>query len=94
MIEREEEKKKDERNRLNSTYDTETYEMILDLASALGVSPTKIQTELVKMCLQNESAINAIQEKFKRRSRFRVIPSRLENGQMKLIFAEKKGKRK
>jgi hypothetical protein len=89
-------KKKGERSdgrfRLNSSFTEEKFDMIDKLAMACGITPTRLQKEFVLLCLENETVVNYMQEKFKRRSRFRVIPSRIE-GKMKFILTEKKSKK-
>ncbi len=79
------------RLRVSSTYTEmpDIYEKLDRLATACGIRPTTLQTELVKLCLQNENIINYIQDRYKHCSRFRIIPSKLE-GDLKYIFAEKK----
>lgn len=79
----------DGRFRLNSSYSEEQFEMIDRLAMGCGITPTRLQKEFMLLCLDNENIVNQIQEKFKRRSRFRVIPSRID-GKMKFILTEKK----
>lgn len=78
-----------QRLRVSSTYDHDLYDKLDRLACACGVSRTTLQTELIKMCLESESAINHIQERYKHKSRFRIIPSKMD-GKLKYIFAEKK----
>jgi hypothetical protein len=83
------------RLRVSSTYDDDLFEKLDRLACAIGISPTTLQTELVKLCLSNENIINAIQDmpKYKRKARFRIIPSKVD-GEIKFVFAEKLSKRK
>jgi hypothetical protein len=82
----------DGRFRLNSSFSENEFDMIDKLAMACGITPTRLQKEFVLLCLNNDNVVNHIQEKFKRRSRFRVIPSRIE-GKMKFILTEKKSKK-
>ncbi|MEW9673502.1 hypothetical protein [Ammoniphilus sp. 3BR4] len=79
------------RLRVSSTYTEmpDIYEKLDRLATACGIRPTTLQTELVKLCLQNENIINYIQDRYRHCSRFRIIPSKLD-GDLKYIFAEKK----
>lgn len=74
--------------RVSSSYDADLFEKLDRLACAIGVSPTTLQTQFIKMCLDSEDMITEIQERYKRKSRFRIIPSRA-NGELKFIFAEK-----
>lgn len=93
MLEKRNDKKAGEhwdgRLRVSSTYDDDTFGKLDRLAAACGISRTTLQSEFLKMCLENESAINIIQEKYKKRSRFRIIPSKVD-GELKYIFAEKR----
>src|SRR5690625_4994886 len=66
---------KDGRYRLNSSYSEAEMDLIDRLAMACGITPTRLQKEFVKLCLGNEGVVNHIQDKFKRRARYRVIPS-------------------
>jgi hypothetical protein len=79
----------DGRLRVSSTYGDATFDKLDRLAAACGISRTTLQTELITLCLENESIINYIQEKYKNRSRFRIIPSRID-GNLKFIMVEKK----
>lgn len=81
---------KDGRYRLNSSYNESDMELIDRLAMACGITPTRLQKEFVKLCLGNEGVINHIQDKFKRRARYRVIPTRIDGGELKYILSEKR----
>ncbi|MEW9673814.1 hypothetical protein ABLT31_34070, partial [Ammoniphilus sp. 3BR4] len=48
-----------------------------------------MMTNGILLCLHNENIVNHMQEKFKRRSRFRVIPSKID-GELKFVLAEKR----
>lgn len=79
---------KDGRYRLNSSYNADQFDLIDRLAMACGITATRLQKELMMLCLHNDSIVNHIQDKFKRRSRYRVIPSNV-SGEIKFILAEK-----
>jgi hypothetical protein len=93
MIKRVEDKQRGEqrdgRMRCNSTYDLYTFELLDTLAMAIGIPTTTLQSKLVKYCLQNENMVNYIQSLYKRRARFRIIPSKL-NGEIQYIIQQKK----
>jgi hypothetical protein len=79
----------DGRYRLNSSYSEDEFDLIDKLAMGLGITPTRLQKEFMLLCLNNENIINFMQDKFKRRSRFRIIPSKVE-GKMTYVLTEKK----
>lgn len=79
----------DGRLRVSSTYDESTFDKLDRLAAACGVSRTTLQTDFTRLCLDNENIINYMQEQYKQRSRFRIIPSRID-GDLKFIMTEKK----
>lgn len=79
---------KDGRFRLNSSYSESEIELIDRLAMGLGVTPTRLQKEFVCFCLNNADIINHIQDKFARRSRYRIIPT-LSDEKMLYILSEK-----
>jgi hypothetical protein len=79
---------KEKKTRVSSSYDSEAFEKLDRLSCACGISVTTLQTRLVEMCLNSEAIINEIQDKHKKRSRFRIIPTRVNN-ELHFIFAEK-----
>jgi len=75
--------------RVNSSLPPELYDKLDTLACACGVSATTLLNQIAELALGNENVINYLQDKYKNRSRFRVIPSRVE-GDLKYIITEKK----
>lgn len=75
--------------RVNSSLEPSIYDKLDTLACACGVSPTTLVNFFTEFCLGNESIINFTQGQYKARSRFRVIPSKVD-GDLKYILAERK----
>lgn len=93
MDEREEKTRKGEgkdgRTRVNLTLYRESYEKLDKLSGAVSISPTRLAGILVDICLDNENIVNFIQDKYKKRSKYRVIPTKI-NGKTVYILADKK----
>lgn len=77
--------------RVNSSLAPGVYDKLDTLSAACGVSPTTLVNFFTELCLNNENIISYVQDQYKTRSRFRVIPSRVE-GELKYIMAEKKNR--
>lgn len=93
MMEKREERgraeRSDKRIRVNSSYSKPTHEKLDRLATACGMTKTTLQLYLVELCLRNENIINFVQEQHKDQSRFRIIPSKVDD-EIKFVFVEKK----
>lgn len=88
MQEREEGKRASKKIRVNSSFSNEVHEKLDRLAMACGTTKTELAAYLVELCLQNENIINFVQDKHKDKSRFRIIPSKVD-GELKFVFVEK-----
>lgn len=66
------------------------HEKLDRLAVAIGVTKTSLAAQLIELCLNTESIINFIQQQYQDNSRFRIIPSKLDGGEVQFVFAEKK----
>lgn len=86
---RERAERSDKKIRVNSPLSKPVHEKLDKLAVACGVSKTGLGAFLIEMCLDNENVINFVQQQFKERSRFRVIPSKV-NGELKFMYVEKR----
>jgi hypothetical protein len=82
----------DKKVRVNSSFSKPIHEKLDRLAMACGVTKTKLAAYLVELCLQNETIINFVQDQHQKKSRFRIIPSKVD-GDIKFIFAEKREKK-
>jgi hypothetical protein len=81
----------DKKIRVNSSFNKTVHEKLDRLAMACGITKTSLAAYLVELCLHNENIINFVQDQYKDRSRFRIIPSKVD-GELKFIFVEKKMK--
>ena len=81
----------DKKIRVNSSFNKTVHEKLDRLAMACGITKTSLAAHLVELCLHNENIINFVQDQYKDRSRFRIIPSKVD-GELKFIFVEKKMK--
>jgi hypothetical protein len=79
----------DKKIRINSSFSKPIHEKLDRLATACGITKTRLAAFLVELCLQNENIINYTQDQHHQTSRFRIIPSKID-GDLKFIFAEKK----
>lgn len=79
----------DKKIRVNSPLSKPVHEKLDKLAIACGMSKTGLGAMLIELCLNNEGVVNYIQDQCKDRSRFRIIPSRVD-GELKFIYADKK----
>ncbi|MEW9668385.1 hypothetical protein [Ammoniphilus sp. 3BR4] len=77
--------------RVNSSLQPEVYEKLDMLAAACGVSPTTLVNFFTELCLNNENIINYTQDQHRARSKFRVIPSKTDDG-LQYILAEKRNR--
>lgn len=86
--ERQRTERSDKKVRVNSPLSKDVHEKLDRLAIACGLSKTGLGAILIELCLNNENIINYIQDKCKDRSRFRIIPSKVD-GNLKFVFVEK-----
>ncbi|MGI0016638.1 MAG: hypothetical protein ACREBU_24710, partial [Nitrososphaera sp.] len=78
----------DKKIRVNASFTNGVHEKLDRLAMACGTTKTELAAYLVELCLDNENIINFVQEKHKDKSRFRIIPSKVD-GELKFVFLEK-----
>lgn len=85
---RERAERSDKKIRVNASLSKLTHEKLDRMATACGITKTSLAAWYIDFCLNNESMINFTQQQFKEKSRFRIIPSKI-NGELKFIFSEK-----
>ena len=87
--------REDNRKRLSSSYQDDEIVKMNRVAAALGITPTTLQTELVRHGINNPIVMDQIISKFRSRSRFHIITS-YHNDTLDFTIADKvrvKGKK-
>ncbi len=87
--ERQRAERSDRKIRVNSPLAKVVHDKLDRLSIACGISKTGMGAYLIELCLGNENIVNFVQDQFKDKSRFRIIPSKVD-GELKFVFVEKK----